>query len=213
MLIFGLALIPILIQQSSLPIIQSSLRLPLVGFFYIDICLLGISAVFYPKRCKSIFNKSQNPIPEINSPLIKIAGHHPDCQSYSGNRIRFRGRIVCAACTGLLIGGLAACLCAISYFFIGFSFPWNSLLLLVLGEVCILLGLAQIKTAGVLKVFVNAVFVIGSSITLIETDVLAGSMLVDFYVIGLIAFALWIRIALSEWNNRRICKNCQSCSQ
>jgi hypothetical protein len=74
-----------------------------------------------------------------------------------------------------------------------------------------LLGLAQIKFAGYVKLFINVIFVVGSFVTLVETDLLGGSILVDFYVLGLIVFVLWFRLLLSEWNNGRICQTCQLC--
>ena len=83
----------------------------------------------------------------------------------------------------------------------------------MLGEVGMVSGLAQIKFAGFAKVVVNVVFVVGSFVTLVETDVLARSLLVDAYVLGLIVFLLWLRILLSEWTNRRTCQTCGSCFQ
>ena len=74
-----------------------------------------------------------------------------------------------------------------------------------------LLGLAQIKFAGYVKVILNVVFVVGSFVTLVEADALGKSLLVDLYVVGLIGFLLWFRILLSEWNNKRTCQACQSC--
>ena len=75
------------------------------------------------------------------------------------------------------------------------------------------LGLTQIKFAGFAKVAVNVVFVVGSFVTLAEADVLGGSVLVDAYVLGLILFLLWLRILLSERNNRRTCQMCHWCFQ
>ena len=75
-----------------------------------------------------------------------------------------------------------------------------------------LVGLAQIKLGGYIKVAVNALFVIGSGISLIVADLVGQNLLLDAYVLGLIIYMLWLRILLSEWNNRRICMNCQLCS-
>ena len=75
------------------------------------------------------------------------------------------------------------------------------------------LGLVQIKFAGYAKVIANVVFVAGSFVTLAGADALGENMLIDIYVLGLIGFLLWLRIWLSEWNNRRICGSCQACFQ
>ncbi len=74
-----------------------------------------------------------------------------------------------------------------------------------------LAGLFQIKLVGYVKVIVNAVFVVGSAVALVETDMLSGSTLLDLYVLGSIVFLLWLRILLSQWNNRRVCQTCGSC--
>jgi hypothetical protein len=81
----------------------------------------------------------------------------------------------------------------------------------VAGEVFMLLGLAQIKMSGYIKMAMNALFVVGSSISLVVADLVEQSLVVDAYVLGLIVFMLWFRILLSEWNNKRICLGCGRC--
>jgi hypothetical protein len=211
--VVGLALIPVMVLQTNLIQVQVSIRNGLVGTLYIAICILGVSAVFYPAKCKSIFRKSQNPLPQASNLSVQIRGHHPDCQNYSANRIRVGGRVICAACSGLLIGAVIVFIGAVLHFFAGLNIVWSSVWLLVLGETLMLLGLAQIKFAGYAKVLVNVIFVVGSFMTLVETDLLGGSIIVDLYTLGLIVYTLWFRILLSEWNNRRICQRCQLCFQ
>jgi hypothetical protein len=213
--IVGLALIPILVLQPNLEHFQIPMHHSLVGALYITICALGISAVFYPTKCTSMFRKSQNPLPQASKPSIpiQIKGHHPDCQNYSASRIMVRGRAICAACGGLLIGAVIALIGAVAYFFVDLNIAWGSVWLLALGEIWMLLGLAQIKFAGYAKVIMNVVFVVGSFVTLVEADGMGENVIVDFYAVGLIAFILWLRILLSEWNNRRICQTCRSCFQ
>jgi hypothetical protein len=213
--IIGLALIPVLVLQPNLEHYQFSVRHSLVGALFSVVCLLGIAAVFYPAKCSGVFQKTQTPLPQANKPssLVQRKGHHPDCQNYLGNRIRVGGRVFCAACSGLLVGAIIALIGAGFYFFVGLNAAWGSIWLVALGEICMLLGLAQIKFAGYVKVIANVVFVVGSFVTLVEADVLSESALVDLYVLGLIGFLLWFRILLSEWNNKRICQTCGSCFQ
>jgi hypothetical protein len=113
----------------------------------------------------------------------------------------------------LLIGAIIALVGVFLQFFVGLSLVWGSGWLLIAGEIGMGLGLAQIKLAGHAKVISNMVFVVGSFVILAEADLLGGSLLVDFYVLGLIVFLLWLRILFSERNNRRICQTCQSCFQ
>ena len=213
--IVGLAQIPVLVLQPNLEDFQFSVRHSLVGALYSAVCLLGVAAIFYPAKCRGMFQKTQNPLPEANKPSspVQIEGHHPGCQNYSGNRITVGGRVFCAACSGLLVGAIIALIGAAFYFFVGLNVAWGSVWLVVLGEIWMFLGLAQIKYGGYVKVILNVIFVVGSFVTLVETDVLGKSVLVDLYVLGLIGFLLWFRVLLSEWNNKRICQTCQSCFQ
>ncbi len=211
--IVGLALIPVLVLQPNLEHFEFSVRRSLVGALYSVICLLGIVAVFYSTKCRGIFRKTQNSLPQANklSSPVQMKGHHPDCQNYSGNRIKVGKRVFCAACSGLLIGAIIVLIGSILYFFVGLNVAWGSVWLVGLGEVCMLLGLAQIKFTGYVKAILNALFIVGSFVTLVETDLLGKSVLVDLYVLGLIGFLLSLRILLSEWNNNRTCHACQAC--
>jgi hypothetical protein len=208
--VVGLVLIPVLVLQPNLIYVQVSIRHGLVGALYLIICVLGVLAVFYPSKCKSLFGKAQNPLTQAREPL-QIRGHHPDCQNYSANIIKVGGQVICAACSGLFIGAVSVFIGTVLNFFVGLEIIGINIWLLVFGELCILLGLAQIKFAGYFKMLVNVIFVVGSFVTLVETDLLGGNILVDFYVLGLIVFILWFRIVLSEWNNGRICQKCQLC--
>jgi len=212
--IVGLALIFFLVLNPSLKDFQSSIRHNLVGVSYAAICVLGIAAVFYPAKCAGIFQR-QNPLLQTNGPSgsVRVSGHHPDCQNFSGNRIIIIGREVCAACSGLLVGAIIALVGVALQFFIGLNIISASIWLLALGELCMVLGLAQFKFSGYAKVILNLFFVIGSFVTLAVTDVLSESLGLDIYVIGLIGFLLWLRIFLSEWNNWRICQTCKLCFQ
>ena len=120
--------------------------------------------------------------------------------------------VFCAACSGLLIGAIVA-LAGVVLFALGFfSLGTKSLWALAAGEVLMLLGLAQIKMRGYVKMSVNALFVVGSFITLVAADLAGQSWLVDSYVLGLIVFMLWLRILLSEYNNKKTCVACGHCS-
>ena len=211
--IVGVTLINVLVLQSNIEQIQVPARNSLVGGLYSLICLLGIGAVLYPAKCRGLFQRMQNPLFQADKPSssLPISGHHPDCQNFEKNRIKVGARGLCAACSGLLIGGIIALIGVILQFFVGLSLVWESIWLLMLGEVGMVLGLAQIKFAGIAKVIVNMFFVVSSFLTLAEVDILGGNILVDVYMLGLIAFLLWLRILLSEWNNQRTCQMCRSC--
>ena len=211
--IFGLALVPLLLLQPNLQAYLSPLRRPLVGAIYSVVCIVGIVAVFYPGKCRMMFQKP-NVSPDsgkTSTSAVQLKGHHPDCEKFSANRITIGGSVFCAACSGLLIGAIAAMVVIVLFSLGFFVLGTGSLWVLVAGEVLMLVGLAQIKMRGYVKMAVNALFVVGSCISLVVADLAAQSLLVDAYVLGLIVFTLWLRILLSEWNNKKMCVECGRC--
>ena len=209
--LFGLALLPLLALSPYVVSIQTPLRQIIVGGLFSALCILGILAAFYPAKCKGVFQKQQNPLPASENNLNKIVGHHPDCEQFSANRIKLGNQSVCAACSGLLIGAIVALTSTIAYFFIGVSMGVGNIWILMLGDVGMLVGLTQIWLASIGKVAVNTIFVVGSAVVLIESDILRQNLVLDLYALGLIAFVLWLRILLSEWNNKRTCNRCKVC--
>lgn len=211
--VFGLALVPLILLQSNLQGDHLLFRRPLIGALYSAVCVLGVVAVFYPVKCRLMFRKpnaSTNPNTPAHS-SVQFRGHHPDCEKFNTNRITIKGRAFCAACSGLLIGAIAA-MVGIVLFSLGFfHLGLGSMGVLVAGEVLMLVGLAQIKMKGYSKIAMNAVFVIGSFNILVVADLVGQSLLLDLYVLGLIVFLLWLRILLSEWHNKRTCLACGGC--
>jgi hypothetical protein len=212
--IFGLALVPLLLLQPNLQMDQSPFRRPLVGAIYCLVCIMGVVAVFYPGKCRMMFQKpnvsTDNKTPSAS--VVRFKGHHPDCEEFSANRIIIRGSVFCAACSGLLVGAIAAIVGAV-LFSLGFvDFGTGRLWVLTAGEVLMLVGLAQTKMRGYIKMVANALFVVGSCISLVGADLAGQNLLIDAYVLGLIVFMLWFRILLSEWNNKRICLACRRCT-
>ncbi len=210
--VFALVLVPLLIQPN-LQANASPLRRPLVGTIYCAVCILGITAVFYPNKCRMIFQKPNGSFTSTkpSASKVQLRGHHPDCEKFSANRITIGGSVFCAACSGLLIGAFTAIL-GVVLFSLGFFDPGTrNLWLLAVGEVLMLVGLAQIKTGGYLKMAMNAMFVFGSGISLVAVDLAAQSFLVDVFMLGIIVYLLWLRILLSEWKNKKTCMLCGHC--
>jgi hypothetical protein len=211
--VLALALVPLLLLQPNLQGDQSSFRRPLVGSIYSVVCVGGIVAVFYPGKCRMMFQKpdlpadSKNPYPSA----VQVKGHHPDCEKFSANRITIGGSVYCVACSGLLIGAIVAIVGTVLFSLGFFDSVTRNFWVLAAGEVLMLAGLAQIKMRGYVKIAANALFVVGSCISLVVADLIAQSFLIDAYVLGIIVFMLWLRILLSEWNNKRTCVACGRC--
>jgi hypothetical protein len=213
--VLGVAIIPLILFQSA----KFEVNFPngsfLVGSLYSLVCLFGIVAVYYPKKCQNKFAFKENVALENNlrdkGSDLAFKGHHPNCRKFDGNRIKICGVVLCSACSGLLLGAILALIGTVLYFFFGTTFPSADLRILLGGSVATLLGLAQFVFRSYLKLIVNSLFVVGSLLMLISTDSIGGNLLIDFYVLGLIVFLLLTRIMLSEWNNRKTCCKCGSC--
>jgi hypothetical protein len=211
--IAALALIPMDLFSPNLQTDQTSLRRPLISTVYAVIGVGGIIAVFYPNKCRTMFKKpvASTGLSRPSASTVEFEGHHPNCENYSANRITIRSWVLCAACSGLLMGAIAAITGVAAYSLGLFSLAGGSFWVCAVGEGLMLLGLVQIKTGGYVKFAVNALFAVGSAIVLIEADWAGQSLLVDVYVLGLTVFMLWIRILLSEYNNKRTCTSCGRC--
>jgi hypothetical protein len=210
--VIGLVLVPLFLLSPNLQDDVSPFRRPAIGLLYGVICVLGIVAVFYPGKCRLTFQKPNAfPNAEKSSSAVQFRGHHPDCEQFSANRITISGSVFCAACSGLLVGAVVA-LVAIVLFSLGyFDVAAQGLWVLTVGELLMLLGLAQTKMSGYVKLAVNALFVVGSFFCLVAVDVAGENLLVDVYMLGLIVYLLWFRILLSEANNKRTCRVCRRC--
>jgi hypothetical protein len=214
--VLGLIILPFLLLQSTKFELNFSSRSFLIGSLYSLVCVLGLVAVYYPKECQKTFSFRENVTPVKNLKLgrgsdLAFEGHHPNCREFDKNRVTIFGIVQCSACTGLLLGAILVLTGASLYFFFEVAFPLADLRILLAGSVAMLLGTGQFVFRTYLKLAVNAFFVVGSLILLVSADSIGGNLFIDFYVLGLIVFLLLTRIMLSEWNNRKTCRECGNC--
>ena len=214
---FGLFLTVMLALNSPMGSENFLWRRPLIGFLFGLVCIFGISAVFFPKHCSAAFSfrkkakRSRLDMGMFTSHRATsiMGGHHPDCEKFSAHVFRTNNRRLCAACTGLLLGGLFSLVGAWLYFFNGWGFGGSSLHVVFFGIVGVSLGLLQFKVRrSIVRMIVNSLFVFGALLLLVGIDELAQSVLADLFVIALTLFWLFTRISLSQWNNWRICYTC-----
>jgi hypothetical protein len=194
-----------------------SWRKPVIGSIFSSICVLGILAVFSPNKCLRIFNIG-NKNKTAGSDSSKLAshgtsnalqGHHPTCGKYDAHIFRIKDKIYCAACAGLLLGGLLALAVTAIYFFGDWRVAEHSSLMVLLGIAGVSFGLFQFKFKSLIRLFVNTVFVLGALLVLIGIDELVHSLVFDLFVVSLIVFWLFTRISLSQWDHERICSDCE----
>jgi hypothetical protein len=212
--IFGLLTVLALVAANPVVHDDYSWRKPVIGSLFSAICIAGATAAFRPNKCTERFEPEETRKTAIDDQTTdsQIEGHHPDCGCFSAHTIAFSKRVICAACSGLALGAFLAVLVTVVYVFAGSIPAGIGRLLLIVGGVCVLLGFAQLEFKGFLRLALNTVFVCGAYFVLIGADILAGNAVLDLYVIGLIGFWIWTRIALSDWDHRRICSSCsQDC--
>jgi hypothetical protein len=191
-------------------------RKPVIGSIFSSICVLGILAVFSPNKCLGIFSIGKKKLMGgLDSAKLlshgksnALEGHHPNCGNYDAHVFRIKGKTVCAACAGLLIGGLSALAGAIVYFFGDWSVADFSSLLVLLGVAGVSFGLFQFKFRGLVRLSVNTFFVLGSFLILVGVDELLHSLVFDLFVVSLVIFWLLTRISLSHWDHEMICSGC-----
>ncbi|MEM2088432.1 MAG: hypothetical protein QXF52_07150 [Thermoproteota archaeon] len=181
-------------------------RKTLAGILFNAICLAGILASLFPKCCSRIFFKEEA---KKDSLQLRIKGHHPDCEAFSTHVIKIRGHTICAACTGLFLGGFSAILFSTAYFFGGLSFG-NSFQLILLGALGVMLVFLGQVAKGFTRVLLNFFFPIGGMLVLIGVDKLFEDMFLDVFLNALIVFWIFTRIMVSSWGHSKTCSKCKS---
>lgn len=210
--LFG-SLITLLVAVYPPTLVQDfSWRKPLVGSIFLLICAWGSLTAVSPRKC-SMAHETQMGGALMDSDVktgfpVSSKGHHPDCGGFSAHIIRFRGNRYCAACTGLLTGGVIAMIVTSLYFFFGLNVGPVSFSTVLVGQLGLVSGLIQFKLKGWTRSVANVLFVLGSSLMLIGVDQLVGSVFVDAYVIGLVMLWILTRVMVSQWDHRRICLSC-----
>jgi hypothetical protein len=215
----GLLLIAVLTAYPPIATRNIPWRKPLIGSIFSTICILGTLAAFLPTQCLKIieFRKKKTP---SNSSLSKfvshrlspsLRGHHPNCGNFSAHVFQIRSKTFCAACTGLLLGGILALSGAFLYFFGNWQVAMQtSSVMVLLGILGVGLGLFQFKFRNILRLSLNTFFVPGTLFILIGIDVLVYNLMFDLFVVSLILFWLYTRISLSQWDHKRICSDCNN---
>jgi len=194
-----------------------ALRKPLVGSLFASVCILGIIAIFLPGQCSEVSHARKKgkekdfdmkPFSSRSAP-VGFEGHHADCGEFSSHIIRIGGHVLCAACTGLLLGSLVSTAGTALYFFGGWQSGHIGILAVLIGQIGIILGLAQFKFAGYARLILNAFYVLSAFLTLFGIDEHSGNLFIDLYVIGIIVFWILTRILISQWDHSRTCSRCQ----
>ncbi len=191
-------------------------RKTVIGVIFSIFCVLGILAVFSSNQCGKIINQKKKTVDSDSAKLVShgastvLQGHHPTCGMFAAHIFRIKDKTWCAACIGLLIGGLLALAGASVYFFGGWHVAEHSSLMILLGTVGVSFGLFQFKFKNLIRLFMNAIFVLGTLFILIGVDELVRNLVFDLFAVSLIVFWLFTRISLSQWDQKVICSGCET---
>ena len=193
---------------------DSPWRKPVIGSIFSTFCLLGVLAVFSPNKCGTILDRKKESGASVSAvpheTVTVLRGHHPTCGKYSAHIFRIGNRTFCAACIGLLLGGLLALAGAVIYFFCDWRVAEYSVLIVLLGVVGVSFGLFQFKVKSLIRLSANTIFVLGALLILIGVDASVHSLFFDLFVVCLIVFWLFTRISLSQWDHEIICSGCET---
>jgi len=228
--LFGISLIGLILASVLLfymPATQDlHWRRPIIGSTYAIICVLGVIAVFFPKKCSRIARVSDwKPSPKILHSTSRFDerkttslfgfklthGHHPDCKSFYGHEFQIWNKTFCAGCTGLLTGALISLVTVPAYFLSQVQLDEAAVPMVGFGFITVLVGLAAPVFMGgrsATRFAINAFLVLGLSSILIGADTLLHSMQIDLYLVALDVLWLMTRISLSQLDHERICANC-----
>jgi len=199
-------------------------RKPMIGSIFGMVCILGILAVFSPRKCSNIFycqkedsiDSSKRGYLNANKKsfvfdLKIVHKHHPSCENFSSHEFQIGKKSYCVGCTGLLFGALISLFGTIIYFSNSWQIIQESLFFIGIGISGVSSGLLapffnlRRKT---LRFSLNVIFIFGMFSILIWGDTLAQSLFIDLFLISLSVFWLFTRISLSQWNHQRICNAC-----
>jgi len=222
----GLCFLPILTFNNThtSTLIDAPLQRALVGLIFGGICLLGIIAAIFPSRCSqmlhlgrhnnSLHYKSKK---NIRRKKLRIRGHHPTCDNFSGHIIQFGGKIYCAGCLGMIIGGVIVLLGGVFYFSAWLYLKEVALIIFWLGFFGVAIGFLHytlFNLRGIIRFFFNILFVLGSFFLFIGIDMIANNLALDLFVLTLVIYWIIIRIIISQQRHQRICMLCdlKSCS-
>jgi hypothetical protein len=211
--VFGFFTVLALAAYSTRPTESVAWRKPVVGSIFALICLLGIVLTLSPRKCSETFGhknklEAATSFPQASYSVFNIKGHHYDCGKFSTHTIQVKGHVLCAACTGLFLGAFGALFGTAIFFFAEWESRPIGFFAVVLGVVAMVFGFLQFKFGGFARLILNMLFVLGALLILAGMDGLTGSLLVDLFSIVLIAFWIFTRILLSQWDHWKICRRC-----
>ena len=220
--LIGLVILAVETFSSATPSTNSDLLKWLSCSVFASICVFGVVAGTFPKRCsqtayfahrEEFFEKEEN----HGKTVIPFAGHHPVCGRFSSHVFRFLERTFCAGCAGLVLGAIIALLATVPYLLFGQFAAEYKVLVFWLGFATVAVGLLQYHVPegdeGLVHFSINAIFVFGTFLLLVGTNEIMGNPVLSAYLLILTVYWIVARIMVSKLKHQEICAACpQPCS-
>ena len=171
---------------------------------FIVICVLGALAGQYPSQIRGLTSKT----PRRDEVGPGFFGHHPSCGRFDTHVLKFRGKVLCAGCTGLTIGAVAAAMISLYALFYPIQAP--ALITLVIGVMLAGIGIIQYSLSREPRIHLvlNVALVTGVAVARIGASQLNGGIAVDAYALALSIYLIIARIDLSSGDHEAICGSC-----
>jgi hypothetical protein len=192
---------------------------PIIFLIFVLICFCGILAGIFPQKCLKLMpsdyshNKRLEKL-KREKISVKFQGHHPNCGNFSNHIIHLNNQIICAGCTGLVIGAIISLLATFIFLIYGSIFTENGLLIFWLGYTGASLGLlSQIFlniNINYVKLFTNLILVLGTFLLLVGIEKITNNLYIELYLLILALIWILMRINLSKTEHDKICSACQS---
>lgn len=188
-------------------------RREVVVLFYGLVCISGIIAVLLPVTCSGFLGIRASPTENLRNlearatrifGVLLLHGHHPPEPQAMIHELHFSGKSFCANCFGLLTGATLSLVAIASFALWGWP-AWADIRLAYVsysaGIAAVILGFVQSPVSNIgarARFTFAALFVVGTCLMLIATDVLTENFTADLFVLLLSVFWLLSRISLSH---------------
>ncbi len=183
-----------------------------IGIIFILSCLFGICVAIKPNLIGISSKRGSHDGGHLQTIMMEYRGHHPDCEQFRSHTIKIENKILCAGCSGLVMGSVISIVLMSVYIVFHKEIPQTILpVFVIFGMVLIALNYIEIVIPGRKAHFhliSNCFLVISFFFIIIGIFHLTGSIIYGIFVV-IISF-LWLdtRIQLSNWDHFEVCKNC-----
>ena len=207
---FGLVISASLLANSAPFPLEFSGRRALVALVYGAVCVAGILAVLFPVACSGFLGIQRSLAEDKEGletratrvfSLLLLHGHHPAGSDEKGHELGLGGKSYCATCFGLLTGAIVSLTAIVAFALSGLADGGFGYTLYSVGVVGVILGLVAalvLRIRARTRFALSAVFVFGTCLMLVATDILTENLIADLFVLLLAVFWLLSRISLSH---------------